>query len=146
MRDAHQTADRGDGAEPAAAACAHLRDHGESEVDRPPLHDVDGLLEVLSGQRGQRSDLDDSGDVHGDLDRPELVLDAAYLLLDEHVVADVAHHRGGIDAVLLEGSHGTVQLGGITRPEHGLEPAPAELSRDQETEPARTAGNQGDRS
>jgi hypothetical protein len=125
---------------------ARIRGTTAREVDRAPLHDVDSLLEVLSRQRGQWSDLDDSGDVHGDLDRPELVLDAAHLLLDEHVVADVAHHRGGIDVIVLQGSHGTVQLGGVPRPEHRLEPAPAELPRDQKAEPARTAGNEGDRS
>ena len=136
VRHADQPADRRDDAEPTTAARPHPGDQGQGQVDRTPLHGADRLLEVRAGQRGERPDLDDTGDVDGDLDRTELVLHPRQLLLDEVGVADVADHRAGVDALVGQGEHGAVQLLGVPRPQHGQEAAPAELASDEQAEAA----------
>ena len=101
---------------------------------------------MLPGQGRERSDLDDAGDVHRDLDRPELVLDAGDLLLHSTWSRTSQTMRRRVDAVVGQRQDGLVQLDRVARPEHRLEPAPAELAGDEQPEAPRAAGDEGDRS
>ena len=95
----------------------------------------------VSGEQGP--DLDDAGDVDGDLDRSELVLHPRQLLLDEVGVADVTDHRAGVDPLVAQGDHGAVELLGVPRPARAGSRA-AQLAGDEQAEAAGASGDEGD--
>jgi hypothetical protein len=118
VRNADEPADGSNDPDAAAAAAAHDRQHSKREVDRPPLHDVDGFLEVLASEGRQRPNLNHAGDVDRHLDRSDLVLDPAHQALHELGVTDVADHGSRDDPLVGQDGYGAVQLALVAGPEH----------------------------
>src|SRR5581483_12374984 len=92
MRDADFPADRRDIDHSAILTLSHLRENGESGVQRSPEMHVQRLPVVIEIHRVHRTDIDGSGIVNQHIDLAQLLADLVKSTLDllaiGHVTAD----------------------------------------------------------